>query len=61
VCADNQMKIEKASSSESTFTKCYEVKNEERVKEISRMLSGETSEASLEHARMLLQKSYKKC
>ena len=40
-----------------TTTTVYELSPEERVTEIARMLSGDAfSEASLEHARLLLQK-----
>jgi DNA repair protein RecN (Recombination protein N) len=56
VYADNQIKIEKGVSDGKTSSNCHPVKGEERVREISRMLSGEESEESLEHARSMLQK-----
>ena len=55
--ADNQIKIEKSLKDSMTTTTVYELSPEERVTEIARMLSGDAfSEASLEHARLLLQK-----
>ena len=56
--ADNQFKIEKGLKDSVTTTSVNELSPEERVTEIARMLSGDAlSEASLEHARMLLQKN----
>ena len=55
--ADTQLKIEKAVKDSVTTTSVRELTEEERVKEIARMLSGDTfTEASLEHARLLLKK-----
>jgi DNA repair protein RecN (Recombination protein N) len=56
VYADNQIKIEKGVSDGKTSSDCHPVAGEERVKEIARMLSGEESEESLEHARSMLNK-----
>jgi len=56
VYADNQIKIEKGVSEGKTSSDCHPVTGEERVKEIARMLSGEESEESLEHARSMLHK-----
>lgn len=54
--ADNQMKIEKSSDEFITETSVTKIDGEARVKEIARMLAGDTvNEASLEHARSLLQ------
>lgn len=56
VFADNQMKIEKSSDEFITKTSVSKVEDEMRVREIARMLAGDTvNEASLEHARSLLQ------
>ena len=55
--ADTQLKIEKAVKDSVTTTSVKELTEEERVKEIARMLSGDAfTEASLEHARLLLKK-----
>ena len=55
--ADTQLKIEKAVKDSVTTTSVRELTEEERVKEIARMLSGDAfTEASLEHARLLLKK-----
>ncbi|MBP3709949.1 MAG: DNA repair protein RecN [Treponema sp.] len=56
VYADNQIKIEKGVDDGKTSSHCRIVAGEERVKEIARMLSGEASNESLEHARSMLQK-----
>ena len=56
VYADNQIKIEKNVSDGKTSSKCRSVRGEERVKEIARMLSGENSSESLEHARSMLER-----
>ncbi|MFA6855908.1 MAG: DNA repair protein RecN [Treponema sp.] len=56
VYADNQIKIEKGVSDGKTSSDCHPVTGEERVKEIARMLSGEESDESLEHARSMLNK-----
>ena len=46
--------VEKEEKNGRTMTRIRCVEGEERVKEIARLLSGETSDLSLEHARMLL-------
>ena len=57
VYADNQIKIEKAVAGGITSSNVHEVRGEERVAEIARMLSGDADTAqSLEHARAMLQK-----
>ena len=56
VYADNQIKIEKVVSEGKTSSGCRSVSGEERVKEIARMLSGENSSESLEHARSMLER-----
>ena len=57
VYADNQIKIEKAVAGGITSSNVHEVKGEERVTEIARMLSGDADTAqSLEHARAMLEK-----
>ena len=57
VYADNQIKIEKSVSNQITSSNVYTVKGEQRVMEIARMLSGDSStEQSLEHARAMLSK-----
>lgn len=56
VYADTQIKIEKYVQNNETSTSVHILEEEERVQEIARMLSGDAiSDASLEHARMLLQ------
>ena len=57
VYAHHQIKIKKGSEGQSTQTLVFPVDGEERVKEIARMLSGDSGSAqSLEHAAALLQK-----
>ena len=57
VYADNQIKIEKGVDGSSTSTKVFPVLGENRVKEIARMLSGDSSSAaSLEHAASMLER-----
>ncbi len=57
VYADNQLKIQKGVEGSSTSTRVFPIAGEERVKEIARMLSGDsTSPASLEHASAMLEK-----
>jgi len=57
VYADNQIKIEKSVSNQITSSNVYTVKGEQRVMEIARMLSGDSStQQSLEHARAMLSK-----
>lgn len=55
--ADRHLKIEKKVRKERTVVEINNVEKDGRVVEIARMLSGETSGASLEHARELLAKS----
>ena len=47
--------VEKEEKSGRTISRIRRVEGEERVKEIARLLSGETSDLSLEHARALLE------
>ena len=55
VFADNQIKIAKAVSGGSTSTGVFPIGGQERVKEIARMLSGDSdSQQSLEHAAAML-------
>ncbi len=61
--ADSQFLIEKSSADGKTFTRVKEVRGEDRVLEISRLLGGEEdSELSLEHAKQMLESAalYKK-
>lgn len=52
--ASSHYLVEKKEKNGRTMTRIRCVEGEERVKEIARLLSGETSDLSLEHARMLL-------
>ena len=55
VYGDRQIKIQKAQSAGETSSTLFQVTGEERVKEIARMLSGDsTSAQSLDHARSML-------
>ena len=57
VYADNQIKISKAVQNGLTVSSVLPVSGEERVREIARMLSGESmSQAALEHAKAMLEK-----
>ena len=57
VYADNQIKISKAVQNGQTVSSVLPVSGEERVREIARMLSGESmSQAALEHAKAMLEK-----
>ena len=57
VYADNQIKIEKSVSGGVTASNVHVVVGEERVQEIARMLSGDSSSSeSMEHARTMLKK-----
>jgi DNA repair protein RecN (Recombination protein N) len=57
VFADNQMKIAKAVEGDSTSTDVFPVGGQDRVREIARMLSGDSdSQQSLEHAAAMLHK-----
>ena len=52
--ADVQMVVTKSVEDGRTFTRLKQVDGEDRVHEIARMLSGDESDVSLEHARMML-------
>ncbi len=52
--ADSQMVVTKSVEQGRTFTRLRQVSGEDRVHEISRMLSGDESDVSLEHARRML-------
>ncbi|MGN0728624.1 DNA repair protein RecN [Treponema sp.] len=57
VYADNQIKIQKGVEGNTTASNIFSVAGDERVKEIARMLSGDTvSSQSLEHAAAMLHK-----
>ncbi len=57
VFADNQIKIQKGVSGNSTSTDVFPIAGENRVREIARMLSGDAnSQESLEHAASMLHK-----
>ncbi len=57
VFADNQLKIKKGVAANTTSTQVVQVQGDDRVKEIARMLSGDSdSEQSLEHAAAMLKK-----
>ena len=57
VFASSQIKIRKSDADGLTSTNVYEIQGQERVAEIARMLSGDaSSQASLDHARELLEK-----
>ncbi|MCR5764015.1 MAG: DNA repair protein RecN [Treponema sp.] len=57
VYADNQIKIQKGVDGNTAATNVFPVENQERIKEIARMLSGDsTSSESLEHATAMLHK-----
>lgn len=54
---DNHYKVEKIEENQRTKTIIYALSDDDRVEEISRMLSGDTlTDISLEHARQFLQK-----
>ncbi len=53
-CADTQMVVTKEVKDGRTYTHLKVVAGQERVHEIARMLSGDESEVSLEHARKML-------
>ncbi|MGI6440145.1 MAG: DNA repair protein RecN [Sphaerochaetaceae bacterium] len=56
--ADNHLVVQKVTKEGRTFTLLEEVKEEERIKELARMLSGTTvDEKALEHARSLINSS----
>ncbi len=52
--ADSHFLVEKADTGERTVSTIRNIEGEERVREIARLLSGDTSAISLEHARSLL-------
>ena len=54
VKADNHYLVYKEEVGGRTVSHIDRIEGEDRVKEIARLLSGETSEISLEHARSLL-------
>lgn len=54
--AERHLVIEKVQKKEGVYVKVKELSGEERIKEIARMLSGKTTEASLRHAQELLEK-----
>jgi DNA repair protein RecN (Recombination protein N) len=57
VRADNQLHVQKKEKEQRTITDVYTVEGDERVREIARMLAGDTNgEASLTHAQELLKK-----
>jgi len=53
--ADTQMVVTKSVENGRTYTHLRQVSGEQRVREIARMLSGDESEVSLQHAQRLLQ------
>ena len=53
--ASSHYLVEKEERNGRTVTRIREVRGEDRVREIARLLSGETSDLSLEHARSLLE------
>ena len=56
VFADNHFQVDKASSGGRTVTRVRRIENDERVKEVARMLAGSTDDAaSLGHAARLLE------
>ena len=54
-CADSQMVVSKTVEEGRTYTHLKLVSGEDRVHEIARMLSGDESSVSLEHARRMLE------
>jgi len=60
VCADNHLKVNKMTEEGRTYTKVESLSGDKRVKEIARMLAGDSrGTASLDHARELLYKYQK--
>ena len=55
--ADNQLVVSKNVEKGLSFSSIRPVEGEDRVREIARMLSGDTGEVTLMHARSLLQSS----
>ncbi len=55
--AKSHLKIEKKVHNKRTFVEIKIIEQDERIKEIARMLSGKTTPASLKHAKELLRKS----
>lgn len=55
VKADNHFLVYKKEEGDRTISRIKRIDGEQRVKEIARLLSGETSDISLEHARRLLE------
>lgn len=60
VWADNHMKAYKYVEGNRTYTALENLKGEERIKEIARMLGGEEYRSALEHARQLLRSTGEK-
>ncbi len=54
--ADAHLKIEKGVNKDRTHVRVQSVEKDKRVVEIARMLSGDTTDVSLKHARELLKK-----
>ncbi len=55
--ADRHLKIEKTTRGRRTIVKVYHLKDDERVREIARMLGGNITDTSLRHAEELLMKA----
>jgi len=53
--ADHHYKVEKALEGGRTLTRVRLLSESERLEELARMLSGNTSDVALQHARELLQ------
>lgn len=53
-CAQHQVRVDKSVSRQAVSVETIQLEGDQRVREIARMLSGKTSEQSLEHARELL-------
>lgn len=58
--ADRHLKIEKRVEGKRTVVEIREIEKEKRTEEISRMLSGDTSDASMKHAREMLKSKSRK-
>jgi DNA repair protein RecN (Recombination protein N) len=58
--ADRHLKIEKSVKGKRTVVEIRGIEKEERVEEVARMLSGDTSDASMKHAREMLKAKAKK-
>ncbi|WP_187759810.1 DNA repair protein RecN [Thiospirochaeta perfilievii] len=53
-CGENHLKVIKSTDGTKTKTEVVKLQDDQRVREIARMLSGECNEASLNHAKELL-------